>query len=171
MVQTFNQLSIALQVWNLVQSFFISIFSDVFLGTLNFEFFPTFFFTFQKSLGLGRFFEMFFFLFFSLISENIGLHSGLVDFCNGGSMVPTFNQLPVALQVWNLVQSFFTSIYRIFSHFFDFSKITRSCRFFAMVAQSYPNGTLSTNILLPYRFKIFYWASSQKFLGLHFFLI
>ena len=47
--------------------------------------------------------------------------------------VSTFNQLPIGLQVLNLVQSFFTNIYRthfldfwIFSPFLDVSKINRT---------------------------------------------
>ena len=48
-------------------------------------------------------------------------------------MEKSFNQLPIAVQVWNLVQSIFKRIsrtfffnheLRIFSHFLDFSKIT-----------------------------------------------
>ena len=93
---------------NLVKRFFTGISRAFFLGFLNFEFLSPFL-TFQKFLRVSTFF-------------------GIV----GGSMVQTFSQLSFALQVWNLVKSFFTGIsrgvmfwifeFRIFSHFFEFSK-------------------------------------------------
>ena len=88
MVLTFNKLSLFLQVWNLVQSFFNTIWRDFFfLGFLNLEFLPLFYF-----------------------SKITDLFVSLQGWLNPTPIIQTYNQLPIAIQVWNLVQGFFTSI-------------------------------------------------------------
>ena len=108
-VSTFNQLPIGLQVLNLIQSFFTNIYRTHFL---DFWIFSPLFGRLKNQLDLVVFFAM------------------KDQTC---PMVQSFNQLPIAVQVWNLVQSIFKRIsrtfffnheLRIFSHFLDFSKIT-----------------------------------------------